>query len=133
MLYEYDGSVEIARPQCVVFPRTAADVVRIVELANRYKIAHRRPRRRARAFPAERSRAKGGIIVSFARMNRILEIDAENQRAVVQPGVVNSDLSCAVEHRRSAFRAGSVEPEVPAPSAETYPKMPAARTRSPMA
>ncbi|MFZ0333209.1 MAG: FAD-linked oxidase C-terminal domain-containing protein, partial [Candidatus Acidiferrales bacterium] len=40
----------------------------------------------------------GGIIVSFARMNRILEIDIENQRAVVQPGVVNSDLSAAVAH-----------------------------------
>ncbi|MGC2622278.1 MAG: FAD-linked oxidase C-terminal domain-containing protein, partial [Candidatus Acidiferrales bacterium] len=38
------------------------------------------------------------IIVSFARMNRILEIDIENQRAVVQPGVVNSDLSAAVAH-----------------------------------
>ncbi|MGB6718751.1 MAG: FAD-linked oxidase C-terminal domain-containing protein, partial [Candidatus Acidiferrales bacterium] len=34
----------------------------------------------------------------FARMNRILEIDIENQRAVVQPGVVNSDLSAAVAH-----------------------------------
>jgi len=31
-------------------------------------------------------------------MNRILEIDAENQRARVQPGVVNSDLSLAVAH-----------------------------------
>src|SRR6202034_2554667 len=40
----------------------------------------------------------GGIVVSFARMNRILAVDAENQRAVVQPGVVNSDLSAAVEH-----------------------------------
>ena len=31
-------------------------------------------------------------------MNRILEIDVENQRATVQPGVVNSDLSVAVAH-----------------------------------
>ncbi len=40
----------------------------------------------------------GGIVTSFARMNRILEVDAENQRARVQPGLVNSDLSLAVEH-----------------------------------
>ncbi len=40
----------------------------------------------------------GGIIVVFSRMNRILEIDVENQRATVQPGVVNSDLSAAVAH-----------------------------------
>jgi len=35
--------------------------------------------------------------VAFARMNRILEIDLENERAVVQPGVVNLDITLAVE------------------------------------
>lgn len=41
---------------------------------------------------------EGGIVISFARMNRILEIDVKNQRARVQPGVVNADLSLAVAH-----------------------------------
>ncbi|MGA8554380.1 MAG: FAD-linked oxidase C-terminal domain-containing protein, partial [Candidatus Acidiferrales bacterium] len=41
---------------------------------------------------------KGGILTVFSRMNRILEIDVENQRATVQPGVVNADLSAAVAH-----------------------------------
>ncbi len=36
-------------------------------------------------------------MISFARMNRILEIDLANERAVVQPGVVNLDLTQAVE------------------------------------
>jgi len=40
----------------------------------------------------------GGILLVFSRMNRILELDFENQRAVVQPGVVNLDLTRAVEH-----------------------------------
>ena len=40
----------------------------------------------------------GGIVVAFSRMNRILEVDAENQRAVVQPGVVNLQLSEHVSH-----------------------------------
>src|SRR6202040_1440043 len=39
----------------------------------------------------------GGIIISFARMNRILEIDLANERAVVQPGVVNLDITLAVQ------------------------------------
>ncbi len=39
----------------------------------------------------------GGIVVSFARMNRILEIDLENERAVLQPGVVNLEITQAVE------------------------------------
>src|SRR3984957_7796849 len=37
MLYEYDGPVEIARPTCVVFPRSTADVLAIVKLANQYQ------------------------------------------------------------------------------------------------
>ena len=41
---------------------------------------------------------QGGIVIVFSRMNRILEVDVENQRATVQPGVVNLDLSLAVAH-----------------------------------
>ena len=40
---------------------------------------------------------EGGITIAFARMNRILEIDLENERAVVQPGVVNLDITLAVQ------------------------------------
>ncbi len=36
-------------------------------------------------------------MIAFARMNRILEIDLENQRATVQAGLVNADLTRAVE------------------------------------
>ncbi|MBZ5695654.1 MAG: FAD-binding protein [Acidobacteriia bacterium] len=97
LLYEYDGSVEVARPDCVVFPRTAEDVVGIAQLANRHKI----PlvgRGAGTGLSGGAIARHGGIITSFARMNRIVEIDADNQRARVQPGVVNADLSTAVEH-----------------------------------
>ncbi|MEM4658052.1 MAG: FAD-binding protein, partial [Candidatus Methanosuratincola sp.] len=39
--------------------------------------------------------ALGGIMLSFSRMNRILEIDVENRCAVVEPGVVNIDVTRA--------------------------------------
>src|SRR5207247_9825934 len=39
----------------------------------------------------------GGVTIGFARMNRILEIDIASERAVVQPGVVNLDITLAVE------------------------------------
>jgi glycolate oxidase len=97
LLYEYDGSVEVARPNCVVFPRTAKDVVGIVRLAKQYNT----PlvgRGAGTGLSGGAIARRGGIITSFARMNRILEVDAENQRARVQPGVVNSDLTLAVEH-----------------------------------
>jgi glycolate dehydrogenase FAD-linked subunit len=97
MLYEYDGSVEIARPDCVVFPQATREVVEVVRLAVRYRM----PivgRGSGTGLSGGAIARHGGIVVSFARMNRILAIDAENQRATVQPGVVNSDLSAAVEH-----------------------------------
>ena len=97
LLYEYDGSVEVARPNCVVFPRTAGDVAGIVRLAKQ----HNTPlvgRGAGTGLSGGAIARQGGIITSFARMNRILEIDAENQRARVQPGLVNADLSLAVEH-----------------------------------
>jgi glycolate dehydrogenase FAD-linked subunit len=97
MLYEYDGSVELARPDCVVFPRETQQVVEIVKLAVRHQI----PivgRGTGTGLSGGALARHGGVVVSFARMNRILSIDAENQRAIVQPGVVNSDLSAAVEH-----------------------------------
>jgi len=95
MLYEYDGSVEVARPNCVVFPRTTADVLAIVKLANQYQT----PlvgRGAGTGLSGGALARKGGILAVFSRMNRILEIDIENQRATVQPGVVNADLSAAV-------------------------------------
>src|SRR5580692_11332602 len=97
MLYEYDGSVEIARPTCVVFPRTTADVLAIVRLANQYET----PlvgRGAGTGLSGGALARQGGIVMVFSRMNRILEVDVENQRATVQPGVVNLDLSLAVAH-----------------------------------
>ncbi|MGB9404490.1 MAG: FAD-linked oxidase C-terminal domain-containing protein [Candidatus Acidiferrales bacterium] len=97
LLYEYDGSVEEAHPECVVFPRSTEDVVRIVEMSNRFQV----PlvgRGAGTGLSGGALARKGGILVVFARMNRILEIDVENRRAVVQPGVVNLELSRAVEH-----------------------------------
>src|ERR1700719_2930747 len=97
LLYEYDGSVEIARPNCVVFPRNRKDVVGIVQIANRYQL----PiigRGAGTGLSGGALARQGGILIVFSRMNRILEIDVENQRATVQPGVVNADVSVAVAH-----------------------------------
>ena len=63
----------------------------------------RRPAcRSSRAAPAPaslaaRCQAMAGWSSALARMNRILEIDADNRCAVVQPGVINLDLSKVAE------------------------------------
>src|ERR1700745_2276508 len=94
VLYEYDGSVEKGRPDIVVFPTTTQEGWQIVQLAGK----HNAPLvgRGAGAGLSGGALARtGGVMIVFARMNRILSLDPQNQRAVVQPGVVNFDLSLA--------------------------------------
>ncbi len=95
-LYEYDGGIDKHAPDLVVFPRTTDEVVKIVRIAREAGV----PvvgRGAGTGLSGGAIAACGGIMVAFARMNRILEIDLENERAVVQPGVVNLDITLAVE------------------------------------
>ncbi len=94
-LYEYDGGVDKHVPDVVVFPRGTKDVVAAVKIALR----HNMPivgRGAGTGLSGGAIASSGGMIISFSRMNRILEIDLPNERAVVEPGVVNLDLSLAV-------------------------------------
>jgi glycolate oxidase len=98
-LYEYDGSVDKARPEIVVFPRSTEDVVGIVRIARDHHV----PvvgRGAGTGLSGGAIALAGGIMIGFARMNRILEIDLENERAVVQPGVVNLDITAAVQGQK---------------------------------
>ena len=96
LLYEYDGSIDKGRPECVVFPRTTDDVVRVVKIAAEYDL----PlvgRGAGTGLSGGVIPTRGGLMIGFSRMNRILEIDCENECAVVQPGVVNLDITRAVQ------------------------------------
>ena len=80
MLYEYDGSVELGSPRCIVFPSSTRDVAGIVRLANRYET----PivgRGAGTGLSGGAIARNGGVVIVFSRMNRILEIDAANLRA----------------------------------------------------
>jgi len=97
LLYDYDGSPEKGRPDAVVFPSTTEEVSRIVKLAAQYNV----PivgRGAGTGLSGGALARSGGLMIAFTRMNRILDVDIQNQRAVVQPGVVNLDLTRAVEH-----------------------------------
>ncbi|MGH9580467.1 MAG: FAD-linked oxidase C-terminal domain-containing protein [Terriglobales bacterium] len=96
MLYEYDAGLARATPRAVVFPRSTEQVAAIVRLAVDAGVPIV-PRGAGTGLSGGSIARNGGIILGFSRMNRILEIDLPNQRAVVQPGVVNLDLSNAVE------------------------------------
>ena len=95
-LYEYDGSVDKARPELVVFPRSTEEVSAIVKITSQHGI----PivgRGAGTGLSGGAIPRSGGVIIGFSRMNRILEIDIENERAVLQPGVVNLDITLAVQ------------------------------------
>src|ERR1700724_176049 len=96
LLYDYDGSVEKGRPGAVVFPTTTQEVSQVALLAAQHDV----PvigRGAGTGLSGGALARTGGIMIVFARMHRILELDLENQRAVVQPGVVNYELTRAAE------------------------------------
>jgi glycolate oxidase len=93
--YSYDATPRQEMPDVIVFPRHTADVSAIM------KIAHREgmpvvPRGAGTNLSGGTIPFKGGIVLELSRMNRILEIDTANRRAVVEPGVVNLDLQNAL-------------------------------------
>lgn len=94
MLYEYDGSIEKGRPESVVFPSNTEDVVEIVKIAKRFNLAVV-GRGAGTGLSGGTIPTAGGIMICFARMNKILELDFENECAVLEPGVVNLDISVA--------------------------------------
>ena len=96
LLYEYDGSIDKGRPEAVVFPRSTEEVVEIVKIAGRYDLPFV-GRGAGTGLSGGVIPTRGGIMIGFSRMNRILEIDCENECAVVQPGVVNLDITRAVQ------------------------------------
>ena len=96
-LYEYDGSVDTHRPDLVVFPRNTKEVAAIVRIAREFQVPFV-GRGAGTGLSGGAIPREGGIVVAFARMNRIYETDLENERAVVQPGVVNLDITVAVEN-----------------------------------
>jgi glycolate oxidase len=102
MLYEYDAGVDKGVPGAVVFPATTQDVSGIVKIAVAEGVSIV-PRGAGTGLSGGAIARDGGIVIVFTRMNRILEIDLANRRATVQPGVVNLDLTSAVEHEGLYF------------------------------
>jgi len=83
-------------PDLVVKPKTAEDVAAILRLANEHKIPVT-PRGGATGLCGGCVPSSGGIVLSLEKMNRILEIDPNNQMAVVEAGVTLLDFEQSIE------------------------------------
>ena len=96
IVYEYDGSVDRALPAAVVLPVSTEEVSNVVKVARRHQVPIV-PRGAGTGLSGGAIAHEGGVVVALTRMTRVLEIDVENRVAVVEPGVVNLDLTHAVE------------------------------------
>ena len=99
MVYESDGlTLFRALADFVVFPLTAEHVAALVRLAQREGLPFV-ARGAGTGLSGGCLPAEGGLVISLMRMNRLLEVDYDNQLAVVEPGLVNLHLSWAVGAR----------------------------------
>jgi glycolate oxidase len=94
--YECDGLTGVrVRPLAVVLPGSTAEVSAAVRIATEYGLPVV-PRGAGTGLSGGALPAADGIVIGLSRMNRILEIDLENLRMRVQPGVINLDVSRAI-------------------------------------
>lgn len=95
--FSYDATPDLPNPlpDVVVTPTCVDDVVKVVNIARKHKTPLY-PRGSGTNLCGGTVPLKGGIVVSMLKMNKILEIDAENLVAVVEPGVIIQDLNNAV-------------------------------------
>ncbi|HEY4440071.1 MAG TPA: FAD-linked oxidase C-terminal domain-containing protein [Candidatus Elarobacter sp.] len=94
-VYAFDAYSEDRLPAAAIVPHDAREVgiaVRIAQECGEAVV----PRGAGTGLCGGAVPTRGGLVVSFARMNRILEVDVRNRRARVQPGTINLDLSTAV-------------------------------------
>ncbi|MGQ9731013.1 MAG: FAD-binding oxidoreductase, partial [Candidatus Zipacnadales bacterium] len=89
--YEYDAALERARPDIVLFPTSTEMVAKTVRFCNERGIPVT-PRGSGTSLSGGPVPLRGGVVLEFSRMDRLLEIDLKNQRAVVQPGYLNFDF-----------------------------------------
>jgi glycolate oxidase len=91
-VYSFDAYTDGGRPAAVVLPKSTQEVSAIVKIARDCGepiVA----RGAGTGLCGGAVPTAGGVIVSLMRMNRILELDLENRRVRVQPGVMNLDVS----------------------------------------
>jgi len=91
LLYSYDASMEKGGAEVIVLPETVPQIQELVRLA----AVERIPviaRGSATNLSGGTVAPQGGMVIACTRMNRILEININDQVAIVEPGVFNLDL-----------------------------------------
>ncbi|MHB9096257.1 MAG: FAD-binding oxidoreductase [Syntrophales bacterium] len=91
LLYSYDAFMIQGKPDVALLPVSTEEVSRIMKVASREKIPVT-ARGAGTNLAGGTIATRGGIVLSFTKMNKILSIDKENRAAVLQPGVINMEF-----------------------------------------
>ena len=95
LVYECDGlTVHSGRPTAVVLVHSRDEVQAVVRACRRAGLPFV-PRGAGTGLSGGATAVDGAVVIECSRMDRILELDAEDRYALVEPGVVNLDLSKA--------------------------------------
>ncbi len=96
MVYECDGLASYRQlPAMVVLPRSTEDVAAVIKLCQRYQ-APFVARGSGTGLSGGSLPVENSVVIATTLMKQILEVDLENQRVVVQPGVINTWITQAV-------------------------------------
>ena len=88
-VYDTDGlTIFKAMPDVVVLPSSSEQVAEVVKVCHRETIPFV-ARGSGTGLSGGALPLEGGVLIGLNRVNRILEVDYENKRAVVEPGVIN--------------------------------------------
>jgi glycolate oxidase len=97
--YENDALTNFrVMPEAVVLPTSTEQVQAVLRICHKERIPFV-ARGSGTGLSGGALPVTGGIVISLARMKRILEVDFENQRMVVEPGVINLDVTGRVASR----------------------------------
>ena len=96
LVYECDGLTSYKqRPAVVVLPRTTEQVAALVQVCDRHRVPFI-ARGAGTGLSGGALPIENCVLIVTALMQKILEVDLENQRVVVQPGVINNWVTQAV-------------------------------------
>lgn len=96
--YSYDATRLRGVPHVVVRPASEDEISKIMTLATRHELPVV-PRGAGSGLSGGAVASRGGVVLSFERMDRIIDIDTKTRTATVQPGVVTGAIQSAVEEK----------------------------------
>jgi glycolate oxidase len=92
LCYSYDATNKSFLPDAVILPRSTEDVSKLMKYAHEHRITVV-PRGAGSGYTGGSLPVKGGIVVSFEQMTKVLELNQEKKYAIIEPGVVTQEFA----------------------------------------